>query len=226
MRNLPVAVADHLAARRTIMTEILIWLGGKDRTSGALEHIGLWTGVDHQQIAIEGQARTYYGAGGLIGMEPVTQRAGLEVRQHRVSVSPLAPEVVEALRVYDPRLAPVEIHEWHFSPGTQAPLADPIRIFKGNIIAAPITTPAEGGEATCEITVVSAAWALTRSLTLKRSHAALTARNPGDGFRRYGDISGAVDTAWGERIGKPVPVFQGVALMKGFRGLQKQDSGR
>ena len=200
MTPYPPAVADHLAARKPLLSHVLLWLSARDRATGALEHVGLWTGADHQDIAVSGQARTYYGAGALVGMEPITQRTGLEVRQHRVTLSPLSPAAVDALRLYDPRLAPVEIHEWFWDPETMNALADPIRIFKGHIVQAPINTPAEGGEATCELTLVSAAWELTQPLPLKRSHAALTARNPGDNFRRYGDISGSVETAWGEKL--------------------------
>lgn len=203
MRHYPPAVAAHLAARKPVLCHLLLWIGAKHRTSGALEFIGLWTGDDHQVIAIGGQDRTYYGAGGLIGMEPLTQRTGLEVREHQITLSPLADEVVQAIRIYEPRLAPIEIHEWYFDPDTMTALAAPIRAFRGHIIAAPITTPEEGGEATCVITAVSASWALTRPLTIKRSHAALTARAPGDTFRRDADISGAVETAWGENIGNP-----------------------
>ncbi len=203
MRSLPTAVASRMAAREPMLTEVLVWLGGRDRNTGELEYIGLWTGSDHERVSAGTEERTYYGAGSLIGMEPITQRAGIEVRQHRITISPLSDEAVQAIRIYDPRLCPIEIHEWYFDPSTMTALAPPVRVFRGNIVSAPITTPAIGGEATCDITATSDAWALTRPLTLKRSNAALQERNPGDTFRQYGDISGAVETAWGERIGKP-----------------------
>lgn len=200
MTPYPPAVSAHLAARKPLLSHVLLWIGARDRATNATEYVGIWTGADHQVIAVDGQAREYHGAGALVSMEPIAQRAGLEVRQHRVVLSPLAPAAVEAMRLYDPRLAPVQIHEWYLDPDTMNALADPIRIFKGHIVAAPVNTPAEGGEATMEITMVSAAWELTRALPLKRSQAALLARSPGDNFRRYGDISGSVETAWGERL--------------------------
>jgi len=199
MRSLAPEITAHLAARGGLLTHILIWFRARKSSTGAEEALGLWTGADAQVIAVGGQARTYYGAGALIGMEPLTARAGLEVRQHVISVSPLAPELVALLREYDPRLAPVEIHEWYCNPTTELAVADPVRIFKGTVMSAPITTPPEGGEATCDITLASAAWALTRGLSVKRSDAALRARAAGDAFRRDTDISGAVECVWGEK---------------------------
>ena len=45
------------------------------------------------------------------------------------------------------------------------------------------------------ITMASAAWALTRGLTVKRSNGALLARAPSDGFRKYVDLGRAVRRA-------------------------------
>lgn len=198
MRTLPSAVTAQLQARRGLNTHILIWLSARNRSTGAVESIGLWTGADHAEIVIGGQTRTYYGAGNVIAMDPLTARAGLEVRHHSVRVSALSPEVVQALRVYDPRLAPVEIHEWYCDPISENALADPIRVFRGTVMEAPISQPAEGGEAVATITMASAAWALTRGLTVKRSNGALLARAPSDGFRKYVDLGRAVETVWGE----------------------------
>ena len=199
MRYLDPAITSHLAARGSLHVHVLVWIAARDRDTGEMEAIGLWTGDDHQEVMIGAQSRTYYGAGGLIGIDPVTARAGLEVREHRITLSPLAEEVTQAIRIYDPYLAPIEVHEWYFDPATLEPLADPIRIFKGHVTGAPITTPAAGGDASCEITAVSSAWTLTRSLTLKRSDEALRARAAADRFRRYTDISGSVECAWGEK---------------------------
>ena len=197
MRILPAEVTAQLSGGG-LYTHVLIWFSARNRTTGETETLGLWTGADHQVVAVGGQARTYYGAGALIAMDPITARAGLEVRQHTITVSPLADEVVTLLRSYDPRLAPIEIHVWYCNPVTEQPVADPIRIFKGFVMQAPISIPPEGGEATAKITCASAAWALTRGLTIKRSDAALRARASADAFRADTDISGAVECVWGE----------------------------
>lgn len=198
MRVLAPEILTLLQRRQGLLTHVMLWLTAKNRDTGALESIGLWTGADHQEFVIRGQARTYYGAGNILSMDPITSRAGLEVRMHKVTVSALSPEVVTALRVYDPRLAPVEIHELYCDPTTELAVADPVRVFKGTVIEAPISQGADGGDAVAEITMASAAWALTKGLTLKRSNGALKARAPSDEFRAYTDLGRAVSTVWGE----------------------------
>lgn len=199
MRALDPAVLTLLQRRQGLLTHIMIWITAKNRTTGEAESIGLWTGADHQEFVIGGQARTYYGAGSMIGMDALTARAGLEVRMHKVTVSALTPEVVTALRVYEPRLAPVQVHELYCDPTTELAVADPVRVFKGVIMEAPITQGADGGESVAEITMASAAWALTNGLTIKRSNGALVARAAGERFREYVDLGRAVETVWGEK---------------------------
>lgn len=198
MRVLAPEILTLLQRRQGLLTHVLVWLTAKNRDTGASESIGLWTGADHTEFVIRGQTRTYYGAGNIVSMDPITSRAGLEVRMHKVTVSALSPEVVTALRVYDPRLAPVEVHELYCDPTTELAVADPVRVFKGTVIEAPISQGADGGEAVAEITMASAAWALTKGLTVKRSTGALKARAPSDEFRAYTDLGRAVSTVWGE----------------------------
>lgn len=201
MRTLAPEITALLQQRGGLITHVLVWLTARNRDTGAAETLGLWTGADHAEIVVGGQARNYYGAGGMMGMDALTARAGLEVRQHTLTVSPLAPEVVTALRVYDPRLAPVEIHELYCDPISEKPVANAVRVFRGTVMQAPIHQPAEGAEATAEIVIASAAWALTRGLPLKRSHGALQARASADRFREYADLGRAVEAVWGEKRG-------------------------
>lgn len=197
MRTYDSATATHLASATGIMARLLIWIRAKDRGTGAEATLGLWNGDDHQDFTIGGVTRTYFGAGGLLGIEPIVYSTGVQVRMHRVSLSPLAPEVAQVIRGYEPRLAPVEIHRALFDPATLALVAEPHRVFKGWIDDVTITTPQLGGEASCDVTLASAARALTRTLPLKKSDESQKRRS-GDRFRRYADISAAVDVFWGE----------------------------
>ena len=199
MRALAPEILTLLQRRQGLLTHVLIWLTAKNRDTGAAEGMGLWTGADHQDFVIGGQTRTYFGAGNIIGMDMLTARAGLEVRMHKVTLSALSPEAVTSLRVHDPRLAPVQIHELYCDPTTELAVADPVRVFKGVIMEAPITQGADGGETVAEITMASSAWALTKGLTIKRSNGALEARASGDRFREYTDLGRAVETVWGEK---------------------------
>ena len=198
MRILAPEITALLSQRRGLLTHVLVWIKARNRDTGAQETLGLWTGADHAVIVASGATRTYYGAGAMLGMDALTSRAGLEVRQHTIHLSALSPEVVTALRVYDPRLAAVEIHEWYCDPISEKPVADPVRVFKGTVMEAPIHQPAEGGEASAELIIASASWALTKGLPLKRSAGALKARASSDEFRKYTDLGRAVESVWGE----------------------------
>lgn len=181
-------------------THALIWLTARDRATGAAETLGLWTGADHRVIAVGGQDRTYFGVGAVLGLEDLVAAADLKVSDWSFELSSLHAQVIEAFRIYDARLAPVEVHLWDWDPVTGLPKAAPERVFRGTIMEVDLPTPPEGGTATASVRCVSDAWRLTRGLTLKRSSAALLARHPGDKFRQYNEISGAVQVAWGEKL--------------------------
>lgn len=196
MQNLSATELAYLSSG-AVMARRLIWVSARNRSTGALETMGLWDGDDHQDFVVDGQTRTYFGAGGVIGWDPLLAQVGLGVRVHTVNLSPLAPEVAQLLRGYEPRLAPVEIHRALFWPDSQALIATPRRIFKGQIDKLRITTPEIGGNAVAEVQMVSVAARLTRTLALKKSDETQKRRS-GDRMRRYADISGSVDFWWGE----------------------------
>jgi len=204
MRPLTPTTAAALASG-AVVARLLVWVEAMNRTTGAPETLGLWTGEDHRTFEIDGTARTYFGAGGLLQVEPVTMQAGLTVRMHRLTLSPLAPEGAELLRGYDPRLAPVEIHRALFDPETMDLLDAPHLVLRGQVDEAPITTPEIGGEASAQLVVAGAARALTRACTLKKSPEALRARAPGDAFRDYAAVAGEVKVWWGEARASTAP---------------------
>lgn len=199
MRNLPAAVSAHLAADGTgPHVEMLVWLVARDRATGAPEPFGFWTGADHQVITVAGEGRTYYGAGALLEVDPVTSSTAQLSRSWQFKVSQLDPTVAEAIRTYDARLAPVEVHEWHWDPEANLPLAEPVRVMRGTVMDLAMPTPPAGQQTEATVRIVSDAWRLTRGLPLMRSHEALQARTGGaDAFRRYGNLTG-VSVAWGE----------------------------
>ena len=110
MRILDPASATYLAARTGVASRHMVHVVARNRATGAQEALGLWQGDDHLTIAIGGVNRTYYGAGGLIGVEPIRAGIGLEVRMLQIALSPLTPEVAQLLRGHDARLAPAEVH--------------------------------------------------------------------------------------------------------------------
>lgn len=197
MRSLSPTIQSYLSAREGVVARTLVWIEAKNRDTGLPETVGLWNGDDHETLTVEGEARMYYGAGGLIQIEPLRFQVGLVVRQQKMVVSPLAPELEQALRGYDPRFAPVEIHQALYHTESRALVDTPARKFKGWIDKLQFKTPAKGGEAICDVTLVSSSRAVTRPLPLKKSDEAQKLRG-GDRLRRYVDVSGKVPVYWGE----------------------------
>lgn len=129
--NFASATAAYFATQTRIRARVLVWMQALDRETGQVETMGLWNGADHRVFTIRGEERTYYGAGGLIAVDPITSRTGLNVRMQRLVFSPLAPEVEQLIRGYDARFAPVEIHRALFDPDSHALVDEPHRRFKG-----------------------------------------------------------------------------------------------
>lgn len=201
MLDLPPALLAHLQSRGARHARLLVWITARDRSTGLPETRGFWTGADHRVFSIGGEDRTYYGAGSLIRIAPLVGEGGVNVRNTRLSFSPISDEFRSAVQGYDTNDAPVQIHVANFDPATRQLIAEPQRRFKGFVKGLDFTRGVLGGEATCEVVVQSAARVLTRSLPLKKSDAALRARHPGDGFRQYTDVSGSIETVWGEARG-------------------------
>ena len=205
MRILDPTSTEYLSACTGVASRHMIHVVARNRATGAQEALGLWQGDDHLTIAINGVNRSYFGAGTLIGMEPIRAGIGLEVRMLQLALSPLTPEVALMLRGYDARLAPVEIHRGLLSLETGQMIAEPIRVFRGWVDEVKIRTGAVGetgevsGNSEATVTLASAARGLTRALTLTRSDAEMRRRNAGDRFRAYTDIAGEVGVWWGEK---------------------------
>jgi hypothetical protein len=204
MRLLDTASSEYLSARAGVASRHMVHVFARNRATGAQEALGLWQGDDHLMIAINGVNRTYYGAGTLVGVEPIRAGIGLDVRLLQLGLSPLTPEVAQLLRGYDARLAPAEIHRALLSLETGQLIAEPIRVFRGWVDEVKIRTGAVGGTGDvggigdATVTLASAARGLTRALTLTRSDAEMRRRTAGDAFRRYTDIAGDVGVWWGE----------------------------
>lgn len=201
MRDLDGATFAYFDTRADFVSHVLIWISAKNRSTGATENIGFWTGDDHQSFTIDGGARLYYGAGDVLDVPPLTYEAGLSVRMHTFGLASLSPEVATALRGYEPRLAPVQVHRALFDAATGALVAAPHRVLLGWVDEASIPTPEVGGMGGATITVASSARGLTKTLPAFKSDNQQRRRSD-DRFRRYVDVSGAVDVFWGSKRGK------------------------
>jgi hypothetical protein len=206
MRTLDQAVALHLSQRGPTHAHLLINVQGRNRETEEAETIGFWTGADHETFIVEGQPTSFFGAGTLMKINPLVSEAGVNVRTTRVEFSAIPPEVQLAVRGYDIRRQPCRIYVAYFNAETMEPIGSPQRVFKGFSMGLELIRPEPGGSADMTLNLMSAARQLTRTLSLKKSRTALLARVPGDGFRDFSDISGAVEAVWGEiRSTGPAP---------------------
>jgi len=88
MRALPPALTAHLATGKPVLTEVLVRIRARNRTTGATETLAVWTGPEPRAVTVEGEALTWTGLGALIEVDPLVQRQRLEVRQHRLRLTP------------------------------------------------------------------------------------------------------------------------------------------
>ena len=185
-------------SRGPVSHDILIWITARHRSTGLAETMGLWTGSEDIALSIDGDTRTYHGAGQLLDVPPLKSRVGLTVQMQSLGLAATSPEVEAAIRLYDSRLAPVEIHVARFDPETNT-LLGVDRVYKGSIDKAPILTPAKnGGNGGVTLSLASGARRLTRSLTVKRSDESQRRRSD-DRFFRFADVAGKVERFWGTR---------------------------
>lgn len=198
MRSFSPVTAAYFAARGPILAHVLLWITARNRSTGADETIGFWTGADHQVFTIDGVARTYYAAGNMLAVDPLKWRTGLQVRTLRVTFSQVAPEVQQMIRGYDPRHARVEIHRALFDPVSDVLVDTPHLMLRGFIDKVMLPTPAKGGTGDVTVEIASSARALTHPLNRYRSNASLTARASSDTFRKYASTTDKIEVPWGK----------------------------
>jgi hypothetical protein len=198
MRTYDTETTAYFGARAGTVARQLVWIEARDRNTGATETIGLWSGEEKRQFVIDGEPRTYHGAGTLLKPDPVAASAGLAVRMYQVKLAAIAPEVEDLVLGYETRFAPVTVHRAFYDPATRALVGAPHRVFKGLINS--ITFPREkrGAAPACLLDLASETRALTRALGATKSDESQQARG-GDRIRRFSDISGAVSVYWGEK---------------------------
>lgn len=198
MRTIDPTLLASLATRGGVDVHQALWIEARNRTTGAAAPMGLWTGDQDVTLTVEGTPRDFAGGGAMPRLRRIVHEAGVAVRRLRVEVNPLHPAVAEVLRGREPALARVRLYQAFFVPGTMDLIAPPQRIWKGFVETAPIVTAEEGGESLAEITLASAAMALTRPLALTRSDAVQGLRSA-DRFLRHAAVSGSVTIYWGAK---------------------------
>lgn len=183
----------HLSSRLPIAPRWLIWVQAKTFAGAAID-VGYWTGDDHQSFTVDSATRLYYGAQGAIEIPAMRFVTGTAVASMDLTLS-LSPEGEAAVRGYNIRFAPIDIHCALFDADSMT-LLDTRRFFRGFIDGSPIPTPALGGRSSLPLKLVSSARRGTMTRGGKKSDVAQRQRS-GDVFRQYGDLGVTASDPWG-----------------------------
>lgn len=174
----------------------LAWIKAKRLATNQVEAAGFWTGEGDLTVSIDGQPRTYTGAGGMISISPLEYESGTTIQMRRASFSMVAPEVEAAVYQYDIRLAPVEIHLCLLDPGTDEVIGT-AKAFSGWVEEADVS---EGSKPTLELGFAASARAGTKTLAAKKSPESQKKRSATDKGRDYADVAGDVKIRWGGEV--------------------------
>jgi hypothetical protein len=137
MRAVNAAAQELRETRGGLAERFMVWIEARNRSSNAVEGLGLWTGEDTEEITAldlwtnTTATRDYQGAGGLLAVSGLQHTAGLEVRPVHVTLSALDATVTAAVREYDARGARVQIWRRTLSAETGLPVGAPEPAFKG-----------------------------------------------------------------------------------------------
>lgn len=190
----------------------LLWAKSKNRSTGAIEASGIWTGAITRLITVAGEARTYYGSGNVLDVSNMNFVAGTNsVQPQTIVLNGLTPEVEAMIRGYEAKQAEIEIHRWYHSPKLRTG-GTIERAIKGRIdkveFARPAVQPGETpGILTCTLTIMTAARRGTKTLALMKSDASHRMAFPNDAGRKYSSSTAKV--VWMGEVKNPYRARRG-----------------
>lgn len=203
MRSISTALQEGLEAGALVPRDFL-WITLRDRSTGAPQTFGLWSGLGTLSAPVldpetgEEVTRVYRGVGAILEIGAVPLVSGLTVQTVEVLLNHIEPDVEQALRGHDMTRAPVELHRGFLDPVSMRLVGSAVPRFSGFVDEAPVSTPAEGGEGSVNLTLASHTQDLTRASTAKRSDADQRRRNSTDGFFRHAATVGGWKISWGQ----------------------------
>lgn len=207
MREISVENQVALNQRRLVARDFL-WIVARNRVSGFPETVGFWSDVDNAAVSVidpetlEPVTRTYYGAGGLVEINEIPAVSVIQVQDIEIKLSQLDELVEQAVRLYDVKLARVEIHRGLFDPDTRNLVAPALVRFVGVVNNLRITTPSENSDGAVFLSCVSLTQELTRANPATRSHEDQKTRSGSDNFFQDTAVVGDWELDWGAINGK------------------------
>lgn len=198
-----VQAALEAAGTDGLILRYLIHLEGRNRDTDEIETLNLWNGETDRSLQVENKrtgtidTRNYIAAHGWLRLPSIPQKLELEARSLRLGITRLPQEMIDLIRVYDPKLRRVDMHRMIFSKETREPIAPATCILLGFINSAPISIPIAGDEGEIEIEFSMNSRYLTRTRGDKFSDEFMKRRD-NDRFGKYLDVAGLWRVFWGE----------------------------
>lgn len=202
MRQYDSDFADALAAARNsgLAPVWFVWIKAKNRSTGADEAMGFWSGDEDLTLQItppgetSAQARLYVG-GCNLSVDDIRYVADLTDNPVSVSLSQIADAVQELVRTHDVRLAECEIHATAMDGGRF--ISDPQLEWVGVVDDAPLATPSIGSDGAVTLSVRSEIMhQLTARNPAKSSDQHQKRRSATDAFCEYAGTIGARSVQW------------------------------
>lgn len=200
MRDLSPATIAALQSDRIIHRHF-IWFKATNRTTGDLETVGVGTEAVAMTVPVirpdTGAVvdRVYQPNAGLIRMPPIPTSLKLEERRIRLEFSRLSPAIINAVKVYQVKGQPIEIHRGLFDPDTMN-LVDPCHCrFDGFVKSARIKKAKVGDDGVVYLEITDHSASL-RPNPIKISKAFFLGR---DGDRGGDHIGADPNLSWGEK---------------------------
>lgn len=176
-----------------------LWVQAKNRTTGASETMGLWTGDEDILVNVQApdggtSSRAYLG-GCNLSVEGIQYVADLTDNPITINMSQIADATQQLVRGYDVRLAYCEVHATTLTGGA---LTSPPQLqWVGIVDDAPISTPSVGGDGSISFSVRSEIMSmLTATNPAKSSDAHQKRRAAGDRFSEYASIIHSRKVQW------------------------------
>lgn len=206
MRFLDAAELSAIQARVAVARNLL-WITGKDRTTGDPVSRGFWNEVRNVIVpVVDGLTgltvsdRVFQGVGEALQIGAIPLTSDLTIRNVDVSLPHLDSIVEDLVRGYDVRGAPVQIYRAYLHTSTGALLASAKARFIGYVDGAPIETPSEGEEGQITLRCVSTTRELTRTSPEVRSHESQKKRTGNtDDFYKDTSHVGEWEVQWGQK---------------------------
>lgn len=201
MKQLDAALFNSLSAARDAGIEpvYFVHIAAKERSTGDIRNMGLWTGDEDITISVQSTtgglvSRDYLG-GCNLSVEGIQYVVDLTDNPITITMSQIADATQQLVRGYDVRLAYCEVHATTWTKGRLT--GDPQLVWVGVVDDADIATPDVNGEGQIGLSVRSDAMSqLTATNPAKSSDSQQKKRSIGDTFSKYSGSIKARNIRW------------------------------